>query len=177
MQELIKVENGNIKMTSRNIAEWFDKRHADVMRDIRFESKSCGINIESTNAYFAPVKYLAGNGEMKNEYQLSKKGILLIGARYDAKLRLALIEKIEEFNNLTNLKSLVLSDNKISKIEGLEKLANLEELYLVENSIKKIEGLDRNILLQKIFLSNNYIDKIEGFDNLLNLKFSTSPLV
>ncbi len=99
MKKLIKLENGNIKMTSREIAEWFGKRHADVMRDIRSESESCGINIELTNAYFALVKYLAGNGEMKNEYQLSKKGILLIGARYDAKLRLALIEKIEELEN------------------------------------------------------------------------------
>jgi len=99
MNNLIKVVDGNIKMTSRDIAKWFEKQHTHVMRDIRKECESCEIAIEEPNPYFGLRYYRDSNNQSRNEYQLSKKGILLIGARYNAKLRLALIEKIEELES------------------------------------------------------------------------------
>ena len=162
MRELIKLnENGNVEMTSRDISNWFEKRHADVMRDIRAESKNCGINIKSTNAYFAPVKYLAGNGEMKNEYQLSKKGILLISARYDSKVRLALIEKIEELElryPKSNNSILQTTHNLLFVVNDHDK--KISELdFKIENQITIDHGEQRKI---KIAVNKRVIERLLG---------------
>ena len=51
------------------------------------------------------------------------------------------IKKIENFENLVNLRSLDLSSNEVEKIEGLEYLENLKVLNLSCNQIEVISGL------------------------------------
>ena len=94
----IKHSNGKVEMTSREIAQWFDKRHDHVLRDIREECINCDIDLQTHNPYFGESKYTE-RGKEYRQYILTKKGILLIDARYDSKLRMALIEKIEELEN------------------------------------------------------------------------------
>lgn len=129
MKELIKVVHGNVEMTSRDIAEWFDKRHDHVLRDIKKECKACGINIKEDNPYFGESYYMNIQNKKQPQIQLSKKGILLIGARYSSKLRLALIEKIEELEKQ--------KQENMSTLEMLEKMVAYEkekQLLLTENN-------------------------------------------
>ena len=130
--ELVKVVNGNIEMDSRDVAEWFNKNHQHVMRDIKEECKSCGINIKSDNPYFGQSTYINSRGKVYPQFQLSKKGILLIGARYSPKLRLLLIETIEKLEN----------ENKIvlTRIEMLEQMLEYEkekQLLIEQNNLLK----------------------------------------
>ncbi len=70
------------------------------------------------------------------------------------------ISKIENLDNLKNLKELNLSSNNISKIENLNNLINLEELDLSINNISKIENIENLVSLEKIYLDDNYIKYI-----------------
>jgi len=81
------------------------------------------------------------------------------------------ISKIENLNKLTNLNSLYLGCNKISKIENLKKLVYLRSLNLYENQINKIENIDLLINLERLLLFKNKISKIENLESQINLDF------
>ena len=75
------------------------------------------------------------------------------------------IELIPEIiNSMTELKILILNNNKIQKISNLENLIKLEKLELRGNKITKIEGLNNLKNLTKITLSCNLITNIEEND-------------
>lgn len=99
MKKLIEMESKNLQVTSRDIAKLLNKNHGDVLRDIRSEAEKCGIKIKESNSYFALCSYKVNNRERK-QYLLTEKGILLIGARYDSKVRLALIDKLTSLDNM-----------------------------------------------------------------------------
>jgi internalin A len=83
------------------------------------------------------------------------------------------IEKIEGFENLSNLKKLELSNNKISNLEGLQNLLNIQELYLDNNDIERLEGLNYLSKLIILHIGRNKISKfrIEDIKPLNNLNF------
>ena len=75
------------------------------------------------------------------------------------------IENIPEIiNSFTELKILILNNNKIQKISNLDKLIKLDKLELRGNKITKVEGLDNLTNLTKLTLSCNLISNIEEND-------------
>ena len=68
-----------------------------------------------------------------------------------------IIIKIENLDNLINLKWLDLSFNKITKMEGLEKLTKLEDVSLYDNKIIKVEGLKTLCELNVLSIGNNLL--------------------
>ncbi|KAF2072583.1 hypothetical protein CYY_006106 [Polysphondylium violaceum] len=76
-----------------------------------------------------------------------------------------------EINNLTSLKKLYLSKNKLIKISNLDKLKDLEVLDLRANRIKEIdcESLNQNLNLNYLTLSNNQIESISNLPLLVKL--------
>jgi anti-repressor protein len=95
MNELIRIENGEIKLDSRMIAEHFDKAHSDVLKDIRdeilkLESAGLGEGIFSLSSYTSQQ-----NKELPC-YEMTEEGALQLAARYDAVARRKLIIKIKE---------------------------------------------------------------------------------
>jgi len=75
------------------------------------------------------------------------------------------IESIPEiFNSLSELKFLILNNNKIQKISNLENLTKLQKLELRGNKITKVEGLNNLKNLTKLTLSCNLITNIEDND-------------
>ncbi len=96
MNELIKVENGEVKLDSRMIAEHFGKQHSHVMRDIKDEiSKLEAAELEHQSIfglnYFEDVY-----GRKQPCYIMTEEGALQLAARYDAVARRTLILKIKE---------------------------------------------------------------------------------
>lgn len=71
---------------------------------------------------------------------------------------LTLIPK--SFLDLTNLRTLILNNNKIEKIENLSNLTLLEKLEMRGNKIEKIENLQNNKKLITLTLSSNLIKEI-----------------
>lgn len=74
-------------------------------------------------------------------------------------------------SNCRNLKSLVLSENKIRRIEGLQCLVNLEVLWLNDNKIAHLDGIPFLSKLKQFNVANNRIEQIgTGLDPLISLE-------
>ena len=75
------------------------------------------------------------------------------------------LESIPEiFRSLSELKIVILNNNKIQKISNLENLSKLEKLELRGNKITKIENLNHLQKLNVLTLSCNLINNIEEND-------------
>ena len=70
----------------------------------------------------------------------------------------------DNFTKLTNLKILILNNNKIKKIQNLNNMNELERLELRGNKIEKIEGLNFPHKIKTLTLSSNLIKLIEKDD-------------
>jgi phage regulator Rha-like protein len=88
MNSLITVS----KMTSMQIAEVTNKRHADIMRDIRDEAERLENGGIRTERKFALSERQDSTGRTIPYYELTKEGVLQLAARYDAVTRAKLIE-------------------------------------------------------------------------------------
>jgi Rha family phage regulatory protein len=66
----ITVIDGQLKTTSRDIADHFGKRHDDVLKRIR--SLECSSEFNARN--FALVDYIDAKGEARTEYRITRDG-------------------------------------------------------------------------------------------------------
>lgn len=80
------------------------------------------------------------------------------------------INRLQNLEAYTGLKTLYLECNAIADIEGLESLVNLRCLYLGKNIIHEISGLDTLTQLESLDLSDNDLHQIQGLDTLPRLK-------
>lgn len=145
MNDIMKVGdtiNAKEVMTSIEIAETTGKRHADVMRDIRNIMEQLDNEAERN---FALSSYLSEQNKELPMYILSKKGSLCLASGYDAKLRMAIIERWEElesknrnggFKVPTSFKEALLLAAK--QQEELEK-----QQLLIEEQKPKVEFFDQ----------------------------------
>lgn len=155
MTDLIDVHqsNGVLVTTSRNVAEVFNKNHADVLRDIRNilaslpdESKNWGIS------NFADTPYTnSQNGQTYTEYLITKDGLVLLVMGYNGKEAMAFkLAYIQRFNEMEEL--LKKQQEQIKKIDwdSLER-----EVQITGNALDKTaltpnqKGLALNQLLKE----------------------------
>ena len=95
MNSLVQVADGQIVVSSRNIAEHFEKRHADVLAGIE--------NIKTENSAVTPMfcetTYTAGTGKAYKEYLMNRDGFSLLVMGFTGKKALDWkIKYIQAFN-------------------------------------------------------------------------------
>ena len=95
MNSLVQVTDGQIVVSSRNIAEHFEKRHADVLAGIE--------NIKTENSAVTPMfcetTYTAGTGKAYKEYLMNRDGFSLLVMGFTGKKALEWkIKYIQAFN-------------------------------------------------------------------------------
>lgn len=107
MNEMVVVEerNGVPMVSSRQVAEVFGKRHADVLREIN-RLKNEGVDNEFNERNFALVEYQDAKGEMRPEYWLTKDGFTFLvmgftGANAD-RYKIAYINRFNAMENYIN---------------------------------------------------------------------------
>lgn len=88
---------GNMKesMSSLEIAKLTGKRHSDILRDIRDFLEEIG---EGTERNFAS-SYIDATGRELPCYELPKRECLGLASKYDAKLRMAIIDRWAELEH------------------------------------------------------------------------------
>ena len=126
MNELII---SNEPITSMQIAEVIEKRHADIMRDIRDEMDKLEAGGIKGERKFALSTYTTEQNKIMPCYLISKEGVLQLAARYDAVVRAKLIELAMDKPHLPQ-----------SFAEALRLAADLEEqkqLLTTENAQQK----------------------------------------
>lgn len=89
-----------IVVSSRDIAETFEKRHADVLRDI--ESLNCSEKFTERN--FALSSYKDSSGKSNKEYLLTRDGFTIVAMGYTGDKAMRFKEVyIEQFNQMEEM--------------------------------------------------------------------------
>ena len=120
-------ENNRLVVSSRKVAEVFEKLHKHVMESIR--ELNCGEEFNESN--FRPVKYRDAKGEMRPEYLITRDGFILLAMGFTgAKAVQWKIKYIEAFNKM---EAELRNPFSIPKTlpEALRLAASLEEKRLV----------------------------------------------
>ena len=97
--------NGNVIISSNDIAEITNKRHNNVLKDIREEKDSLK-NIDATllkdnlgRNLFEESFYTDKKGRLQPNFLLTKFGIIQIMGRYNSCVGRLLIERVEEIES------------------------------------------------------------------------------
>ncbi len=94
MKKLIKLNEE--KLTSLKLAEITNKRHDHIMRDIKDEISQIGEKLSLP--IFGESDYTNNRGKIYPMFKITKRGWLQMGARYDAKIRFAIIDYVENID-------------------------------------------------------------------------------
>lgn len=78
----LEVVDGQVMATSLVVAEFFGKRHADVIRAVR--NLECSDEFNQRN--FASVKYKDGKGEERDMFRMTKNGFVFLVMGFTGKL-------------------------------------------------------------------------------------------
>lgn len=125
MNELINIENRNT-LTSLEIAEVAGKRHDNVLADIRDEIGKLGE--EKAALIFQEGYYKDANNQSRPMFLLNYKGVLQLGARYNAETRFRLIEKIERLQKTMTVEDMIiLQANEMKSVK--------HRIDIVENKV------------------------------------------
>jgi anti-repressor protein len=99
MVDLVKIEkneNGELRISSRSIAEMSGKRHSDTLRAVR-DMEESWVNLNQPK--FTSVEYVDKKGEGRVEYLLTKTEFLYIASKFNNTLRGQVILRWEELEN------------------------------------------------------------------------------
>ena len=126
MNELMNVEIRNT-LTSLEVAEITGKRHDNILSDIRDEISKLGA--ERGFLIFQETYYMNEQNRQKYPmFNLNYKGVLQLGARYNAETRFRLIEKIERLQKpMTVEDMIILQANEMKSVK--------HRIDIVENKV------------------------------------------
>lgn len=93
----VSVIGDQVKTTTLKVAEYFSKRHADVLRKI--ETLDCSTEFNQRN--FAFVEYLDSKGEKRPSYEMTKDGFMFLVMGFTGKAAAQIKEAyINAFNKM-----------------------------------------------------------------------------
>lgn len=136
---VIKKVNGELVVTSRQVAEDFEKEHNDVKKRIRELIKDMG---EISHNYFINSEYKDTMNRLQNEYLLTKEGFsLLVMGFTGAKALQWKIKYIEAFKQMEKqLKEIkMLSPMELMELQFKVIKEQEEKIVQVENKVDKLK--------------------------------------
>ena len=105
MNNLMNIENKNT-LTSLDVSEITGKRHDNILADIRDEISKLGT--ERAALIFQESYYKDANNQSRPMFVLNYKGVLQLGARYNAETRFKLIEKMEQLQKPMTVEDMII---------------------------------------------------------------------
>lgn len=131
----VKNQNGVMVVSSREVAENFEKRHSDVLEKI--EELVRTENSVLIGNYFIPTTYKAGTGKDYKEYLLTRDGFSLLVMGFTGEKALQFkIKYIEAFNKMESQLQKVLPSNYKEALRQLIVSEEEKEKLLLENAKK-----------------------------------------
>lgn len=98
--ELVSVKNNQVVTSSLQVAEYFGKRHKDVLRSISM--LECSMDFNQRN--FAPVTYKDAKGEQRPMYYLTRDGFTFLAMGFTGKIAAKFKETyINAFNEMEEM--------------------------------------------------------------------------
>lgn len=105
MNNLMNIENKNT-LTSLEVAEITGKEHRNILSDIRDEISKLGE--ERGRLIFQQSYYTNLQNKQQPLFILNYKGVLQLGARYNAETRFKLIKKIEQLQKPMTVEDMII---------------------------------------------------------------------
>ncbi len=161
MNELMNIESRNT-LTSLEVAQIAGKEHKNILADIRDEISKLGE--ERGRLIFQQSCYTNLQNKQQPMFLLNYKGVLQLGARYNAETRFKLIEKIEQLQkSMTVEDMIILQANEMKSVK--------RRIDIVENKVDNEIRIDHTEQrkLQKAVSIRVYqrLDVIDADRNLM----------
>ncbi|MEG0388997.1 MAG: ORF6C domain-containing protein [Niameybacter sp.] len=146
----LKAENGQVVVSSRVVADRFERRHSDVLASIENITTENSVLIDN---YFIPSIYKAGTGKNYPEYLLTKDGFTLLAMGFTGTKALEWkLKYIEAFNKMEDAlknKPMSLEEIMIFQLEEQKKLkqqVNQVNSHVLETK-HRVDELEDNMPL------------------------------
>jgi Rha family phage regulatory protein len=175
MNDIISIENkeGTLVVSSREIAEHFEKEHDKVRRDIKNLRESQPTKLGSD--FFIESTYLSDRGRNYPEYLLTRDGFSLLVMGFTGKKALEWkLKYIDAFNKmesaLKNQNSLALPTTyKEALKQLLNQVEENEKLIEENNTLKPKANYHDEVLKKTNLISTSIIAKDIGFSSATKL--------
>ena len=132
MNNLMNIENKNT-LTSLEVAEITGKEHKNILSDIRDEISKLGE--ERGRLIFQQSYYKNLQNKQQPMFLLNYKGVLQLGARYNAETRFKLIEKIEQLQKPMTVEDMIIMQaNEMKSVK--------HRIDVVENKVENEIRID-----------------------------------
>ena len=132
MNNLMNIENKNT-LTSLEVAEITGKEHKNILSDIRDEISKLGE--ERGRLIFQQSCYTNLQNKQQPMFLLNYKGVLQLGARYNAETRFKLIEKIEQLQKPMTVEDMIIMQaNEMKSVK--------HRIDVVENKVENEIRID-----------------------------------
>ncbi len=145
MQDIL-LHNGKLLISSKTVAELFEKQHKHVLRDIRHL-----LEFENTPTSFFIEKLVINesNKQEYTEYLMTKDGFTLLAMGYTGKR--ALNFKIKYINKFNELEAALRDDEiRTLSVSSQKKcMKTLQELLPIDEKQEKINYIKANVIVNK----------------------------
>lgn len=138
MSDLIKIknQNGNLVVSSREVAKNFEKRNSEVNRAI--ENLMAETSVQNCTNLFIPNKYKDSYGRNQNEYLLTRDGFSLLVMGFTGKK--ALEWKLKYIDAFNKMEATIKNQQK--------QIASLTKRQEIDARLKNARSREANILLK-----------------------------
>lgn len=166
MDNLVRVENNEVVVGSRQVAENFGKRHDNVLRDI--ENVMGLLNFEETPKMFYKTTYEHPQNHQKyTEYLMNKEGFTLLVMGFTGKV--AIEWKIKYINAFNEMEKQLREAHQISPAEQMAR-GLLAAKELLDEANKTIAIMQPKAeFYDAVADTNNYLS-MEEVAKILNIK-------
>jgi phage regulator Rha-like protein len=138
MKDLMRIENEDGRMSSREIAELTGKQHFHVMRDIKKMVEGLGIH----ESKYGSVNYIDKKGKERPEYRLDYEMTMTLVTGYSVKLRNAVIKRWQELERKSAPRTYI---EALQSLIEAEKTKEQLQIRLDENmewyTVKRVKAL------------------------------------
>jgi Rha family phage regulatory protein len=177
--ELISVQNknGQLVVTSREIANNFKKQHSSVLKSIQGETrkgkhvKGLYEQIESSGNprdYFIPTLYVDSKGREYTEYLLTRDGFTLVAMGFTGEIALQFkIEYINKFNEMEQcLKN---NSNKLNEVQNTINTVQPQDVLQLAQGMQMIgqvvAGIQQTVNNVENFVKDSIVVKDKQIDD------------
>ena len=154
MNELQKITDEMVTMSSREIAELTNKDHAHVMRDIRNLQEELAES--KIGLWCKQSEYKANTGQGYKMYELDKEATLTLISGYSASLRMAIIKRWQELEKTIKVPQ-TFKEALLLAVEQQEKIE--QQQLQIENLDTVLDNLLEWVSILKVAKHNKIHEK------------------
>ena len=155
MENLVKIENNQVVLDSREVAKMVGMRHADLMRNIDHYIEVMGQNAKlRSDDFFIKQTYTAGTGKQYKRYDLTKQGCEMVA------------------NKLTGKKGIEFTAKYVTVFNAMKKqlIESRTDSYMIEDPVARAKKwIEEETERQELRKANKeMLPKAEFYDTVAN---------